>query len=130
MIGLVVIGHYPLNHSPARQGLESLEAFLLGWKSVSTAVSCIQTTVFVCISLLIALSVRPYALCEGSALEWFGKLVSGLLVESLGRCNVCLVGHQGSQMQSGDGEQRNDSQLKILTCHQQKVCSIRVRDGS
>ena len=58
MIGLVVIGHYPLNHSPARQGLESLEAYLLGWKNISFGLSCVQTTIFVSISLLIALSVR------------------------------------------------------------------------
>ncbi len=57
MIGVVVIGHFPLNHNPARQGLESLEYFLLGWKHISFGLSCLQTTVFVCISLSIALTV-------------------------------------------------------------------------
>ena len=57
MIGVVVIGHFPLNHNPARQGLESLEYFLFGWKHVSFGLSCLQSTVFVCISLSIALTV-------------------------------------------------------------------------
>ena len=69
VIGLVVIGHYPLNHSPARQGLESLEGFLLGWKNISMTISCIQTTIFVCISLLIALSVRPCTPCKHLKIE-------------------------------------------------------------
>ena len=57
VIGVVVIGHYPLNHNPARQGLESLEHFLLGWKHISFGLSCLQTSVFVSISLSIALTV-------------------------------------------------------------------------
>ena len=61
MIGVVVIGHFPLNHNPARQGLESLEHYLLGWKQIGFALSCLQTTVFVSISLSIALTVRRHA---------------------------------------------------------------------
>ena len=57
VIGVVVIGHFPLNHNPARQGLESLEHYLLGWKHISFGLSCVQTTVFVAVSLAIALTV-------------------------------------------------------------------------
>ena len=54
---MVVIGHFPLNHNPARQGLESLENYLLGWKHISFGLSCLQAAVFVSISLSIALAV-------------------------------------------------------------------------
>ena len=61
VIGVVVIGHFPLNHNPARQGLESLEHYLLGWKHISFGLSCLQAVVFVSISLSIALAVRMIA---------------------------------------------------------------------
>ncbi len=57
VIGVVVIGHFPLNHNPARQGLESLENYLLGWKHISFGLSCLQAVVFVSVSLSIALAV-------------------------------------------------------------------------
>ena len=64
VIGVVVIGHFPLNHNPARQGLESLENYLLGWKHISFGLSCLQAIVFVSISLSIALAVSPHPGCQ------------------------------------------------------------------
>jgi hypothetical protein len=57
IIGAVVIGHYPLNHHPARLALEDVEHYFLGWSSIAPAFSVFQTTAFVLSSLGVALLV-------------------------------------------------------------------------
>lgn len=47
VIGLVVIGHYPLNHHPARLAIEDLERQLLGWDTISRTLSFVQSFVFI-----------------------------------------------------------------------------------
>ena len=54
IIGCVVVGHYPLNHHPARLALEDLEAWAFDWRSISPALSTCQTVAFVVSSIAVA----------------------------------------------------------------------------
>ena len=47
VIGLVVTGHFPLNHHPARLAIEDMERQLLGWESISRTLSISQSLVFI-----------------------------------------------------------------------------------
>ena len=54
IIGCVVVGHFPLNHHPARLALEDLEAWAFDWRSISPALSTFQTVAFVVSSIAVA----------------------------------------------------------------------------
>ena len=58
VIGLVVIGHYPLNHHPARLAIEDLERQLLGWDTISKTLSICQSLVFIWTSVAVSVVVR------------------------------------------------------------------------
>ena len=47
VIGLVVTGHYPLNHHPGRLAIEHLEQYCFGWKEISQWFSYLQSILFV-----------------------------------------------------------------------------------
>ena len=47
VIGLVVVGHYPLNHHPARLAWEDLERQWLGYEEFSFTFSTIQSIIFI-----------------------------------------------------------------------------------
>ena len=55
----MVVGHYPLNHHPARLAIEDLEAFCLSWRSISPWLSYAQSTAFVASTIAVAVVVRP-----------------------------------------------------------------------
>ena len=58
VIGFVVVGHYPLNHHPARLAMEDLERNLFGWQRVSRTASIMQSLVFIWTSVAVSLVVR------------------------------------------------------------------------
>ena len=58
VIGLVVIGHYPLNHHPARLAMEDLERQLLEWDTISRAFSVFQSILFIWSSVAVSVVVR------------------------------------------------------------------------
>ena len=74
IIGCVVVGHYPLNHHPARLALEDLEAWAFDWRSISPTLSTCQTVAFVVSSIAVAevvshaLGLRTAALRSASLL--------------------------------------------------------------
>ena len=57
VIGLVVVGHYPLNHHPARLAMEDLERHFLGWHTISRSFSICQSLVFIWTSVAVAVVV-------------------------------------------------------------------------
>lgn len=57
VIGLVVIGHYPLNHHPARLAIEDLERQLLDWDTISKALSICQSLFFIWTSVAVSVVV-------------------------------------------------------------------------
>ena len=57
VVGAVVVGHYPLNHHPARLAVEHLELFAFGWPSISVAFSSFQSLLFILSSLAVAVVV-------------------------------------------------------------------------
>ncbi len=57
VIGLVVTGHYPLNHHPARLALEHLEQYCFGWKEISQWFSYLQSVLFVLSTTTVAVVV-------------------------------------------------------------------------
>lgn len=83
VIGLVVVGHYPLNHHPARLAMEDLERYYCGWTTVSRPVSLAHSFVFIWTSVAVSVVVRllgrrtrPYPLAcrtlllTSSSAEW------------------------------------------------------------
>ena len=58
VIGLVVTGHYPLNHHPARLAVEHLEQYSFGWKEISQWFSYLQSVIFVLSTTAVAVVVR------------------------------------------------------------------------
>ena len=61
MIGLVVTGHYPLNHHPGRLAIEHLEQYCFGWKEISQWFSYLQSILFVASTTAVAVVVRPFS---------------------------------------------------------------------
>ena len=59
VIGLVVTGHYPLNHHPGRLAIEHLEQYCFGWKEISQWFSYLQSILFVASTTAVAIVVRP-----------------------------------------------------------------------
>ena len=59
VIGLVVTGHYPLNHHPARLAVEHLEQYSFGWKEISQWFSYLQSIIFVLSTTAVAVVVSP-----------------------------------------------------------------------
>ena len=59
VIGLVVTGHYPLNHHPGRLAIEHLEQYCFGWKEISQWFSYLQSILFVASTTAVAVVVRP-----------------------------------------------------------------------
>lgn len=57
VIGLVVTGHYPLNHHPARLAVEHLEQYSFGWKEISQWFSYLQSIIFVLSTTAVAVVV-------------------------------------------------------------------------
>lgn len=57
VIGVVVVGHYPLNHHPARQGYEDLLIAMFGFTVLPSWVSMLCTIVFVASSVAVSLVV-------------------------------------------------------------------------
>ena len=57
VIGLVVIGHYPLNHHPARLAIEDLERQLLDWDTISKTLSICQSLFFIWTSVAVSVVV-------------------------------------------------------------------------
>ncbi|KAK9804447.1 hypothetical protein WJX73_002133 [Symbiochloris irregularis] len=62
IIGAVVIGHYPLNHHPARLAMEDLESFCLGWRHISPWLSYSQSILFVASTIFVAVLVKDLGL--------------------------------------------------------------------
>ena len=58
VIGLVVTGHYPLNHHPGRLAIEHLEQYCFGWKEISQWFSYLQSILFVASTTAVAVVVR------------------------------------------------------------------------
>ena len=67
-----MVGHYPLNHHPARLAMEDLESFCLGWRHISPWLSYSQSIAFVASSIFVAVLVRPPALPWRPAHTWAG----------------------------------------------------------
>jgi len=59
VIGMVVGGHYPLNHHPARLAGEDLERQLLGWDTISHTCSVAQSLFFIWTSVAVSVVVSP-----------------------------------------------------------------------
>ena len=57
VIGLVVTGHYPLNHHPGRLAIEHLEQYCFGWKEISQWFSYLQSILFVLSTTAVAVVV-------------------------------------------------------------------------
>lgn len=68
MIGLVVTGHYPLNHHPARLAIEHLEQYSFGWKEISQWFSYLQSVIFVLSTTAVAVVVSRILLCSCGSL--------------------------------------------------------------
>ena len=58
VIGLVVTGHFPLNHHPARLAVEDMERQLLGWEHVPRTLSIIQSLIYIwtCVAVSVVVS--------------------------------------------------------------------------
>ena len=80
VIGLVVTGHYPLNHHPGRLAIEHLEQYCFGWKEISQWFSYLQSILFVASTTAVAVVVRPLSplasLCLKSAVCGPGRCIS------------------------------------------------------
>ena len=63
VIGLVVIGHYPLNHHPARLAWEDLERQLLGWEDISWWFSTFQSVMFIWTTVAVSVVVSLLLTC-------------------------------------------------------------------
>lgn len=59
VIGLVVTGHYPLNHHPGRLAIEHLEQYCFAWKEISQWFSYLQSIIFVASTTAVAVVVCP-----------------------------------------------------------------------
>ena len=69
VIGLVVTGHYPLNHHPGRLAIEHLEQYCFGWKEISQWFSYLQSILFVASTTAVAVVVRPLSSLASLRLE-------------------------------------------------------------
>jgi solute carrier family 38 (sodium-coupled neutral amino acid transporter), member 7/8 len=79
VIGAVVVGHYPLNHHPARLCMQDLEHFFFGWEYLSLGFSAAQTIVFVVSSLSVAVVVSDRAFVGSSQFVLWSLLSPSLL---------------------------------------------------
>jgi len=61
VIGLVVTGHYPLNHHPGRLAIEHLEQYCFGWKEISQWFSYLQSIIFVLSTTAVAIVVSVFS---------------------------------------------------------------------
>ena len=69
VIGLVVTGHYPLNHHPARLAVEHLEQYSFGWKEISQWFSYLQSIIFVLSTTAVAVVVSSISCDERRGLK-------------------------------------------------------------
>ncbi len=76
VIGVVVVGHYPLNHHPARHAFEDLLHALFNVNSVSPWLSALITVAFVSGTLSIALVVTDL----GAVLHMIGGTAASLMI--------------------------------------------------
>eukprot|EP00877_Chromochloris_zofingiensis_P003558 jgi/Chrzof1/13202/Cz07g24080.t1 len=76
VIGVVVVGHYPLNHHPARQGYEDLLIAMFGFTVLPSWVSMLCTIVFVASSVAVSLVVSDL----GSVLHLIGGTAASFMI--------------------------------------------------
>lgn len=76
VIGLVVVGHYPLNHHPARLAGEDLERQLLGWNTISRTFSVTQSLFFIWTSVAVSVVVSDL----GAVLHMVGGTAASFMI--------------------------------------------------
>ncbi|CAK0787069.1 hypothetical protein CVIRNUC_010285 [Coccomyxa viridis] len=84
VIGLVVTGHYPLNHHPGRLAIEHLEQYCFGWKEISQWFSYLQSILFVASTTAVAVVVTDLGqvlhMVGGTAASYMIFFLPGMLL--------------------------------------------------
>lgn len=76
VIGCVVVGHYPLNHHPARLCVEDLLHVMLDWTSIPFWLSALITLGYVVSTIAVAVLVQDL----GSVLHMIGGTVASMMI--------------------------------------------------
>ncbi|KAF6257139.1 transmembrane amino acid transporter protein-domain-containing protein [Scenedesmus sp. NREL 46B-D3] len=95
VIGCVVLGHYPLNHHPARKGWEDLLDAVFDVKQIPGWLSAVLTIIFVCSNVLTSLVVTDLGqvlhMIGGTAASFMIFFLPGLLL-----MNAAIIKHTHS----------------------------------
>ena len=99
VIGLVVTGHYPLNHHPGRLAIEHLEQYCFGWKEISQWFSYLQSILFVASTTAVAVVVRPLSplasLCLRSSVCGLARMHQYSLTHRAWSLSIAAAGVMG-----------------------------------